>query len=594
MKIFKILTIISCLLIIIGLLLAWNKPATGYELDIYKSTPFITWLFIGLAMLIGAGVILHQVIISSCKSSSKWAFGILILIIARLALLWIPFIRSYLTWEGDNISHWGALIDIVSSGFVEEGNFYPIAHTLLGQIIQITGLPINMVANLSTGILSIFFIVFTYLLASVVLPRKNQQVFAVLLSGFIIAMEGCNVFLMPNGWSILILPLLFALFFKRHYLPAMVVPFVIVLVMYPFLHPLSSLMVVFSFIIMYLAVMFGSYLLKNTDASQEKGIFTNRYLIPVLIQFAILIPWILSFNQFTPNIRDVWEQITSGGPEVFAEIGDTLLKLNINGWDNVILFFKLYGVSTFLIIISLLGMVFLIITIKNNKNGNFIPLFAVGSLVLFFGLLYLFYLLGFPGMSSIGGQRMLSYVQIFTPIIGSYALVNIFNYRKAFAGLSITIIVSLLLCVSFLSVRALYFSPYTLRPNTQITESTFMGAKWYVQEKIPSNKAAYIMSPIYRYSDGILGKISSESRLDLRKYQNIQITDHFGYDDYNTLGEQYTEVLIMNITPKDRAIYDTVWAAVDRFDEGDFEKLDKDITVNKIYEDIGFSTYLIN
>jgi len=146
---------------------------------------------------------------------------------------------------------------------------------------------------------------------------------------------------------------------------------------------------------------------------------------------------------------------------------------------------------------------------------------------------------------------------------------------------------------SFLGVQGLYPAPYQLKPNGQITAHSMAGSEWFIENKNPVHSPACIMSPINRYADGILGRTAAASRADLRSSRVIQLEDHFGYDEYDTLGEQNSEDLLLNITKKDKIIYDTVWEEVDRFDEEDFIKLGFDYTVNKVYDNNEFTSYFI-
>jgi hypothetical protein len=576
----------------VALLIAWLNPATGYELDIYASTPLATWALIGITMATGAGIIIHQLISKGYKHNRIWALGFALFVFARLAFLWVPYARGYLTWDGDNISHWGYIIDVLDTGYLYAENSYPVTHSILAQVIQITGLSIRTVTNLSTGILSAFYMVGIYLLSTRVTPQKKYQLTTVLLAGFIPLMGGYEVFLMPNGWSILFMPFLFYLFFSRKISLAYSIPFILILILFPFFHPLSSLMLALSFVVILIfSSLFWYFTGKNIKFNQI-NLKVADPLTPAMTQFVLLIPWILSFNQFIPNIRSMWAQITSGASSQFGGISDTLVKINMTGWDTVILFFKLYGVTAFMILISIAGMILLLVKIKKSKNkASYLPLLAIGSLVMFFGLLYLLYLIGFPGMSSIGADRMLSYLAMFTPIIGGYALVVLaksIRFKPLFATLTILILGT----VSFLGARGLYFSPYNLKPNIQVDNHSMAGSEWYVEAKNPDHLSATIMSPINRYADGILGRNAASARSDLGSSRIIQAEDHFGYNEYITIGEQYSNPLLLNITKLDRIIYGTVWDIAGRFKNGDFVKLDNDFSANKLYENGEYSAYL--
>lgn len=89
----RIATICASIFLSLALIIAWLNPATGYELDICTSTPLATWILIGLSMAIGAGIILHQLLTQGYKQNQLWMLGFAILIVARLALLWVPYAR---------------------------------------------------------------------------------------------------------------------------------------------------------------------------------------------------------------------------------------------------------------------------------------------------------------------------------------------------------------------------------------------------------------------------------------------------------------------------------------------------------------------
>ena len=169
----KIATICAFLSVSLALVFAWLSPATGYELDIYSDTPFFTWVFIIASMFAGAGIILHQLFTRTYRQSRLWMLGFGLLIVSRLALLWVPYIRGYLTWDGDNITPWGMLLDVLKTGHFDVQNAYPVVHSFLVQVIQITGMPGGLATNLSTGLFSAFYIISIYLLSTRITPHAK-------------------------------------------------------------------------------------------------------------------------------------------------------------------------------------------------------------------------------------------------------------------------------------------------------------------------------------------------------------------------------------------------------------------------------------
>ena len=210
----KILAIACFILILFSSFVAYSHPAKGYELSIYESTPSLVWFFLIFSITGGVTIIVHQVYTKAYKSSNFWLFGFLILILSRMTLLYIPFIRGYYTWRGDNISHIGAVMDVLLTGHFATDNFYPVTHILLAELISISGAPIELIVNHSTALFSVFYVVSIYLLATTVLPERGQQLLVFAVIGGVV-FNNFEVFLRPNALSFLMLPLVFFLYFKR-------------------------------------------------------------------------------------------------------------------------------------------------------------------------------------------------------------------------------------------------------------------------------------------------------------------------------------------------------------------------------------------
>jgi hypothetical protein len=126
-------------------------------------------------MLGGAAIIIRQVANNDHATRWEWLLGLLVLMLARFTLLYIPYIRGYVSWHGDNISHWGLLKDVLTTGHLYAENYYPVTHSILAQTILVTGIPVQLVANLSTALMSVLFIAGTYLLAKSVPPFRGPR-----------------------------------------------------------------------------------------------------------------------------------------------------------------------------------------------------------------------------------------------------------------------------------------------------------------------------------------------------------------------------------------------------------------------------------
>jgi hypothetical protein len=92
-------------------LIAYYNLSQGYELSIYIQTPLCVWVLFAVCIICGLIIIFNEVI--NEKKSKFWLTGFLLLLLIRISLLYLPFVRGYYTWDGDNISH---------IGLINEGN----------------------------------------------------------------------------------------------------------------------------------------------------------------------------------------------------------------------------------------------------------------------------------------------------------------------------------------------------------------------------------------------------------------------------------------------------------------------------------------
>lgn len=591
----KLLAIICFCLLIIALLVAYTHPASGYELNIYSSTPLVVWVSVIFCFFCGGFIIVSQIITRGYENSRIWILGLLILIAARVVLLYTPYIRGYISWMGDDIGYIGMVHDILINGHFTSINFYPVTHIFLSGIIYITGLPEIAVSNLSTAFISVLFILFIYLLTGAVTNDKSKQLLSVLIAGCVLIAEGYNAILAPNGWSILFMPLLFYLYFK-YASPSYRILFLIILVMYPFFHPISSLLVIIALLILELTKWSFSRSVRRSSA-QLSSPPPNYFLAFTVIEFMIFTTWIIGHSEFNTNISLFWQQITSGfGSGKVAELTSSLNKINVHGIDFYILVFKMFGADLILIVLSIIGILWLLKQKYNSyynrirKVRVFLPLAGVFGV---FGFLFVAYMLGLPGIGTLGqGQwdrRFLGYVDILLPVFSAVALSTLL-FRRSSRTLALLTFGCLIGLSSIISIFSVYASPYISQPNNQITLKDMIGTKWFIDEKDMSLGNIFIMSPPVSFAEGIIGFTSADERSDLF---GSQAADHFGYNGRNKLGAEYPRDAYLTLTAYDRTIYNTVWKEVGRFNNADFEKLGNDSTVSEIYSNQGMDFYYV-
>ena len=564
--------------------MAYFNPATGYELSLYTHTPTILWIS-SISNVAGGLFVIMYIVYKNLFKYYKFCFlGFFILLFNRLVILSIPYIRGYYSWKGDNISHIGIMKDILIFGHVPSDIVYPITHILLSELVYITGLPTIIIANHSTTIFSIFYIVSIYLLATSILVTKREQIFAT-ASISCVLFNGYDVYLMPNGWSLLYLPFVLFLYFKslrKNDFPAYTLLFIITLIIYPFFHPLSSFVVIAILIIFKLLGSLTHILhAKNASFLVDKSYFPSKGII---LETVIFLAWILSFQQFKPNIKLMYQSITAGSnPNLIGSMSSTINKLNLTPLEIIELSFKLMGQHFIFLFFTFLSFIILLQYPNVRKNND--RLVILHCITTFFGVMYVSYLLNIiPGLQYIGSDRFLAYLVIFTPIFAGFVLSYIIDKKITIYSLNFVpiICVIIILIPSTISIYNLYPSPYIMQPTPSITQMDMNGARWFLNFTNLDIGSVNVMSPIYRFTTGIVGYTESKKLLRSR-YSDTPLPDHFNYTISNNLGNSYIQNKYCMITMFDKTIYYTVWKTIERFSQKDFQKLEQDSTVDKLY-----------
>jgi len=579
----KIISIISFFCILLSYIILYLNPAKGYELSIYKSTPIFVWIFLIISVICGTYIIINLAYYND-TNHSLWFLGFLILIFTRVTLLWIPYIRGYYSWRGDNISHIGYIKDILISGHVLVNNPYPITHIFVTTLIQILGLPTEIIVNYSTALLSVFYVISIYLLSTSVLDSKREQLLSVAAISCVM-FNGYDVYLMPNGWSLLYLPIVLYFCnksFGNEHTFQYTFLLVVLLILYPFFHPLSSCII----ILMLFVIGIIKYVRIYENRIVSKDIFTHFPLGLILLEIVIMLPWVLSFQRFKISLRILYQTITTGsGPNAIADMGDKLDKINLHGFETINLILKIMGDEILYLTLTFICFIILIKKSPKIKNTN---LMIVLIFIFSIGVVYFIYLVGIiPGLQTLGSSRLTAYLASFTPIPVGFVLNYILCKKKNISGV---LCIFIILTASTISISSLYQSPYILRPTPEITKMDINGASWLLDHKNPYIESTSIQNHLYLFANGILGVKNAKI---ISHYPPI-IPDHFNYSIHTYLGSSYQSDEYALITMYDSMIYETVWKVIGRFNSEDFKKLNNDLSVNKLYSNGEDHVYYIH
>lgn len=574
-----IFAICSFLLIVINII-SIMSPARSYELSIYSSTPII-WILLILVIAILILTLCCSLYSVDRIATRTVAAGIILLVLSHLVVLNIPYIRGYTyIHSGDTLSHIGYIHDILMYGHftgLESINIYPITHIFITQIqlIIAPSLSLNLIANVSTPIISIIYIIGIYLLSRTLCDSKKEQILSIIIATVTFSVYSSAI--SPTGWSIYILPLVFYLIFKDSLkYRLLLVPLLILL---PFFHPLTTVICAFMLVVMLILAHISSKL------SIIKNYFSNipslkSSLLYIVLLLTLLIPWALSFDYLHKNVRKFASLILNDASDTggyLTEIGSKLDKLDIDIWGFLDLYFKTYGVDT---IFAIMAIYSLFVVFRNHQKKTRFEFFSVVCIFLLINLSYLLYLLNLlPGLDAILFHRMILFLVVFQPIISSFALHHIEHFQGRNKVLTIATIV---IVISIVTLLTLYESPLVSRPSQHVTVAQLEGNEWFSLNMDCDMEYAEIMTSQVRLFDANFG-IIKRIKWTAMTGSAEKLPNHFNYSNSVILGSNYQRDTYALITQFDKDAYITVWNKVNRFNELDFIILNCDQSVNVVY-----------
>jgi len=319
----------------------------------------------------------------------------------------------------------------------------------------------------------------------------------------------------------------------------------------------------------------------------------------ILILTFVFVPWLLTFGVFRDNILYVAKAFTGleGGLSVANEMGGSLSKLNINGFDLLSLLIKMLGQDIIFLVLAIVGLLILFKYPKERARNKYLMLLMSSTFVI--GLLYVGYIFNLLGLRYLAGDRLILGLMLFTPIAVGFVFgfaLNSNSVKSNKSYLIVTLYIALIMIASIASIFNVYLSPYVSYPNVQVTHQDMQGMSWLINCKNKDIDFAGILSPPCRYADALIGHTETGNRTDLTITgwdKSFIIPDHFNYTAHETLKDSYQTDRYVAITKFDRTVYNTVWRSVGRFKTEDFEKLNEDKSVNKLYSNGGLDVWYI-
>ena len=597
-RIIKIIAIICFILITIALVVARNSPATGYEASIYTSTPPILWVSLILSIVCGITIIVHQIYNREYEKHNLWIIGFLLVFLSYVICLSLYIIRGYYMWcmSGDPSSHIGIIKQIISDGHIPGALFYPIAHVYTTELSQILSIDLILLHKLIPLFFGLLFIVSMYILAKSILPSKGQVILATVASCTLI--QGWYLNLTPNHLSNLLFPMLLFILVKVFTTRKLQweILLLIMVFLYPPFHPVPSLALMITLIALWLPK--RAFALTNKDRSQTNNEGMGRFNATLLLILCVWgISWISSFGIWDSTVRNIHTLMAEGGPSHLSKLVEQVTYAEGYGYSVIEQIFKLEGGVFVYIILTLICLPILWKETRTNKeNDNLFswygPLAVMGLIIM---MLY-FFNVGF------GPLRVLIYVVVMCTIFTGFILYRIIEKirqinKASLHKFALALVIILLVGVSMNGMLKLYPSPYIVSSSYQTTQTEVEGMNWLFHNRNLDIKMSGISIAQHRFAALLLTpEEKREQKIPGRLPEELRVPYHFGYNNHSSLSASYNEEVYLGLTQRDKSIYVDVLPEIAelRWYPSDYEKLEHDLGVDKLYSSGGFDVWYVH
>lgn len=590
-RLFRLFRLLALLSFTICLLFLWQTPlVSGYEMSIYNSLPSFFWISITLALSFSITMIFYSF---KNNSMNKIMQSFILILIIYFLLLILPTVRGYKLYSsgmGDILVHIGRAKSIVENGVIGGNNIYPITHLLLAYF-NFIGISFEISANILGAFFSLFFIFSIFVLGRNLLPGKNNGFF-ILIFAIPLYFSMFQIMIShPAVHSLFTLPLIIFCYEKMKRIKkstSLLFVSSLLILNLLFFHPMTILFAIIIFIV-YFLVKVGNGFLKITKEIITPHIryfifLTTLAFITWLINISRLIVWTFSiFRELIyPKETTQLEHYTEMAAEADVGIITTLRVIFFRYFPNLLLI--------------ILGLILLLILSKKIFSKKTKPSELNYGAQFFLGLIIGFsFIVGyFIEFDPIRVSRYAILMGIIFIGLMFHSLYNDSKRKKQFKVLFVVFIIVLGSCI--IGIFNIYAGPNKGVQNRHRTEMDIRGLQWYISNRDPQISFVsnhFDLRKIEMYILGYENYLHDQGDWDQRK-----IPTHFGYHKNATLAETFqneSRYVVTNENLRKRHLFASEEARpeVPHYLDDDFKNLEKDVTVNKIYENGEFELWRV-
>lgn len=571
--------------------IALNPEATEYEISIYDAYPVAFWLGVLSLLLFGQYLALRGAV--SGELRNRWRVGAAFVVLANCLLLLLPAIRYplYAPGKADVMTFLGMVEHVLSTGYLEPGNYYPAAHVLGTAVSRFGGVDAQRAVTVLPAVFSVLYIVSTYVFLRELLPSKRAVVFTIPFVGLLLYTFE-NLMFSPSVFAYFLLPLVLFLYCRLQSTDYTRFAAVLLLTMFAFVffHPIVTVFLGF------LLVLVDASIRADRRPVVDSLFPTDRNATNLVTMLAVLFfSWYYSFESIVGSTQLVLSPLLSGeSREAEAEHTVSVLERATPEIADVVQT-GLYSYGLFGIVGLVGGTALGYIVLRRWPAGRSLRYYEW-----FFGATFVLF-----AVLSIGAfffnitltfNRLYRYVLLSGVVLVGIAAAYVYETGHLERSLSLVSVslVLLMFLLAFFSLFMLYSSPLSHNYNPQITENEWDGMEWTFEHRDESLLIDELGTKQSRFYSAING--SSDVGDNVRRPDETDPPDHFGYNGSQRLGSQYDEPRYLLITELGRMEYPVLYSDYEqfwRFTPEDMRRLERDSTVQHVYDSGEFDAYYV-
>jgi len=474
----KVLLAVGFLAFVGALALAYSRPATGYEISIYRSTPTGFWVGSVIAGIIGLTV-------AFAPPTPRRLRGLALTLVTAVAMsvFALPLVRSYFFYgAGDSMTHLGWAQGLSSEALGAFGFIYPAVHMMSLFLSDLSGFELTYTLQfVPLVVFPLVSIVSTMLCVQYLTDSKWAVPIGLAAGLLLLPINHLSIHLMahPSSQAILFLPFVLYLVFRFVNDPsdrfAFATPIGIALavtcVATVFIHPQEamSLIVLLGTIA---AVQFGYKRFRPTDRiAQHRPLYAHT-----ILTFLVFASWVPQHERPVGRILYVIQQFRQVGATAGAEQTETQASsLVALGGSIDELFVKLFLVT---LIISILAAVLMAANLfgklsDRTPGRTALMTYMTAGLVPLGGL----FVVVFVADQGDHYFRFMGFMMVPVTILGAVAISKLAtrleaNVSRSTVATGLVVMFTVMVAMQGL---AMHPSPYYYQSNNQVTESSMEG-----------------------------------------------------------------------------------------------------------------------